>query len=134
MNEGTHPMDKRVLAVGHSRRVLSNLTRALTEAGFDAQWTTDVATASQLFQPPSVDLVAFGRGVGSADRSRLRSDFLHGNPAVLFVDGRPRSRPCSSRRSRPPSPPRLSRQGSWSTWRPATATSPSPSETTAMSR
>jgi hypothetical protein len=87
MNEGTHPMDKRVLAVGHSRRVLSNLTRALTEAGFDAQWTTDAAAASQRFQPHSVDLVAFGRGVSSADRSRLRSDFLQGNPAVLFVDG-----------------------------------------------
>jgi hypothetical protein len=80
-------MNKRVLAVGKSRRVLSKLTSALTEAGFDAQWTNDPATASQRFRPGDVDLVAFGRGVGSKDRSRLRADFSNGNPAVLFVDG-----------------------------------------------
>ncbi|HYT26364.1 MAG TPA: hypothetical protein VEP73_07795 [Actinomycetota bacterium] len=61
-------MNQRVLLVGRSRRVLSKLTSALTEAGFDAQWTEDPATASQRVQPPSVDLVAFGRGVGSQDR------------------------------------------------------------------
>lgn len=80
-------MNRRVLAVGRSRRVLGKLTGALTEAGFDAQWTRDIAAASQRVQPASVDLVAFGRGVGSADRSRLRSDFLKGNAGVLFVDG-----------------------------------------------
>jgi hypothetical protein len=37
-------MNKRVLAVGKSRRVLTKLTRALTQAGFDAQWTTDPAS------------------------------------------------------------------------------------------
>lgn len=80
-------MRKRVLAVGSSRRVLRALTSALLEAGFDAQWTSDTATASRRFRPDSVDLVAFGRGVGGEDRRRLKSDFLRGNPAVLFVDG-----------------------------------------------
>jgi len=78
---------KRVLAVGSSRRVLRALTSALLEAGFDAQWTSAIAAASRRFQPGSVDLVAFGRGVGDEDRRRLKSDFLRGNPAVLFVDG-----------------------------------------------
>lgn len=80
-------MKKRVLAVGKSRRVLRKLTDALTEAGFDARWTDDIPTASQRFRPGTVDLVAFGRGVGRQDRSRLKSDYLEGNPAVLFVDG-----------------------------------------------
>jgi hypothetical protein len=80
-------MKKRVLAVGKSRRVLRKLTDALTEAGFDARWTDDIPTASQHFRPGTVDLVAFGRGVGGQDRSRLKSDYLEGNPAVLFVEG-----------------------------------------------
>src|SRR6266536_2438644 len=101
MNGGTHPMNKRVLAVGKSRRVLSKLASALTQAGFDARWTNDPATASQRFHPGAVDLVAFGRGVSSEDRRRLQADFSNGNPAMLFVDGlAPRSPRCSSRRSR----------------------------------
>jgi hypothetical protein len=80
-------LKKRVLAVGKSRRVLRKLTGALTEAGFDARWTDDIPAASRRFRPGTVDLVAFGRGVGGQDRSRLKSAYLEGNPAVLFVDG-----------------------------------------------
>jgi hypothetical protein len=60
--------------VGKSRRVLGKLTAALTEAGFDARWTDDIAGASQRFPPSRVDLVAFGRGVGGADRDVLLSE------------------------------------------------------------
>jgi hypothetical protein len=80
-------MNRRVLAVGKRRRVLGKLNAALTEAGFDARWTDDIAGASQRFQPSGVDLVAFGRGVSGADRTRLKAGFLAGNPAVRFVDG-----------------------------------------------
>jgi len=83
----TETATRRVLSVGKNKGVLRKLTQALTDAGFDAEWTNDVVEAARRARAGDIDLVAFGRGVKGHERESLRAAFSAANPEVLFVDG-----------------------------------------------
>ncbi|GAB3706733.1 hypothetical protein GCM10027592_40470 [Spirosoma flavus] len=80
-------MSSNVLLIGRNPNVLTNLSSALTEAGFNITTTNFVEQADQDFDGANFDLVAFGRGIDEATNHRLRTNLGTQNPNLIFVDG-----------------------------------------------
>ena len=77
----------RILAIGRSESVLSELVTILREKGHAAGATNEFDRALDLFDAGRLDLVVFGGMVPPETRERLREQISARNPAVAFVQG-----------------------------------------------
>src|SRR5215468_7909095 len=77
----------RILAIGRSENVLSELVTILREKGHAAGATNEFDRALDLFDAGRLDLVVFGGMVPPESRERLREQISARNPAVAFVQG-----------------------------------------------
>lgn len=80
-------MKPRTLLIGKRKRILSQLSKALWDEGWQASWSPFVETALKTYDPTAYDLVVTGRGIQLYDKKVLRERFETRNPAILFVDG-----------------------------------------------
>jgi hypothetical protein len=77
----------RILAIGRSESVLSELVTILREKGHAAGATNEFDRTLDLFDAGQLDLVVFGGMVPPDTKGYLREQILDRNPAVAFVQG-----------------------------------------------
>jgi hypothetical protein len=77
----------RILAIGRSETVLSELVTILREKGHAAGATNEFDRTLDLFDAGQLDLVVFGGMVPPDAREHLREQLSARNPAVAFVQG-----------------------------------------------
>jgi hypothetical protein len=77
----------RILAIGRSETVLSELVTILREEGNAAGATNEFDRTLDLFDAEQLDLVVFGGMVPSDTKEHLREQISARNPAVVFVQG-----------------------------------------------
>ena len=77
----------RILAIGRSETVLSELVTILREKGYAAGATNEFDRTLDLFDAGQLDLVVFGGMVPPDTKERLRQRISTRNPAVVFVQG-----------------------------------------------
>jgi len=77
----------RILAIGRSETVLSELVTILREKGYAAVATNEFERTLDLFDARQLDLVVFGGMVPPATKEHLRDQISTRNPAVAFVQG-----------------------------------------------
>lgn len=77
---------RRVLVVGRSPAVMAATLAELAALGVDAEGDVDPERAYERADAASFDLVAVGRGVTGAARTRLRDGFRSKNPGVRLID------------------------------------------------
>src|SRR5262249_50559403 len=77
----------RILAIGRSESVLSELVTILREKGHAAGATNEFDRTLGLFDAGQLDLVVFGGMVPPDTRDHLREQISARNPAVAFVQG-----------------------------------------------
>lgn len=80
-------MNPRTLLIGKSKRILSRLSNALQEEGYQTAWSSRVETVLDTHDPDAYDLVVTGRGIQLFDKKVLKEHFARHNPKILFVDG-----------------------------------------------
>jgi hypothetical protein len=81
-----HP-SARILAIGRSETVLSELVTILRDKGYAAGATNEFGRALDLFDAGQLDLVVFGGMVPPDTKEHLREQISARNPAVAFVQG-----------------------------------------------
>jgi hypothetical protein len=77
----------RILAIGRSENVLSELVTILREKGYAAGATNEFDRTLDLFDVGQLDLVVFGGMVPPETKERLREQISTRNPVVAFVQG-----------------------------------------------
>lgn len=77
----------RVLVIGRSETVLSELVTILREKGYAAGATNEFDRALDLFDAGQLDLVVFGGMVPPDTREHLREQISIRNPAATFLQG-----------------------------------------------
>ena len=77
----------RILAIGRSETVLSELVTILREKGYAAGATNEFDRTLDLFDAEQLDLVVFGGMVPPDTREHLREQISGRNPAMAFVQG-----------------------------------------------
>jgi hypothetical protein len=77
----------RILVIGRSETVLSELVMILRGRGYAAGATNDFDHALDLFDAGQPDLVVFGGMVPPDTREHLREEVAARNPAAAFVQG-----------------------------------------------
>jgi hypothetical protein len=77
----------RILAIGRSETVLSELVTILREKGYAAGATNEFDRTLDLFDAEQLDLVVFGGMVPPGTKEQLREQISGRNPAVGFVQG-----------------------------------------------
>jgi hypothetical protein len=77
----------RILAIGRSETVLSELVTILRERGYAAGGTNEFDRTLDLFDAGQLDLVVFGGMVPPHTKEHLREQISTRNPAVAFVQG-----------------------------------------------
>jgi hypothetical protein len=77
----------RILAIGRSETVLTELVTILREKGYAAGATNEFDRTLDLFDAGQLDLVVFGGMVPPDTKERLREQISTRNPAVAFVQG-----------------------------------------------
>jgi hypothetical protein len=77
----------RILAIGRSETVLSELVTILREKGYAAGATNEFDRTLDLFDAGQLDLVVFGGMVPPDTREHLQEQIAARNPAVAFVQG-----------------------------------------------
>jgi hypothetical protein len=77
----------RILVIGRSENVLSDLVMILREKGYAAGATNEFDRMLDLFDAGQLDLVVFGGMVPPNTREHLRERISARNPAVAFVQG-----------------------------------------------
>src|SRR5262249_9837998 len=77
----------RILVIGRSETVLSEVVTILRERGYAAGATNEFDRALDLFDAGQLDLVVFGGMVPPDTREHLRKQTSAQNPAVAFVQG-----------------------------------------------
>jgi hypothetical protein len=77
----------RILAIGRSETVLSELVTILREMGYAAGATNEFDRTLDLFDAGQLDLVVFGGMVPPDTKDHLREQISARNPAVAFVQG-----------------------------------------------
>jgi hypothetical protein len=77
----------RILAIGRSETVLSELVTILREAGYAAGATNEFDRTLDLFDAEQLDLVVFGGMVPPDTKEHLREQISGRNPAITFVQG-----------------------------------------------
>jgi hypothetical protein len=77
----------RILAIGRSETVLTELVTILREAGYAAGATNEFGRVLDLFDAGQLDLVVFGGMVPPDTKESLRAQLSVQNPAVAFVQG-----------------------------------------------
>jgi hypothetical protein len=77
----------RILAIGRSETVLSELVMILREKGYAAGATNEFDRTLDLFDAGQLDLVVFGGMVPPDTKEHLREQISTRNPAVAFVQG-----------------------------------------------
>jgi hypothetical protein len=77
----------RILVIGRSETVLSELVTILRDKGYAAGATNEFGRTLDLFDAGQLDLVVFGGMVPPDTRERLREQISARNPAVAFVQG-----------------------------------------------
>ena len=82
----THP-PARILAIGRSETVLSELVTILREEGYAAGATNEFDRTLDLFDAEQLDLVVFGGMVPPDTKEHLREQISGRNPAITFVQG-----------------------------------------------
>jgi len=75
-----------VLVIGKDPEVLATVKEGLIARGIATDGTTDAERASIDFDARDFALVAFGGGVTSPLRERLKDDFRRQNPDVVLLD------------------------------------------------
>src|SRR4029450_2897472 len=83
---GANP-SARILVIGRSPTVLSELVTILRERGYAAGATNEFDRTLDLFEVRQLDLVVFGGMVPADTREHLREQISTRNPAVAFVQG-----------------------------------------------
>jgi hypothetical protein len=77
----------RILAIGRSETVLSELVTILREEGYAAGATNEFDRTLDLFDAEQLDLVVFGGMVPPDTKDHLREQISGRNPAIAFVQG-----------------------------------------------
>ena len=77
----------RILVIGRSESVLSELVTILREKGYAAGATNEFDRSLDLFDAAQLDLVVFGGMVPPDTKEHLRDQISTRNPAVAFVQG-----------------------------------------------
>jgi hypothetical protein len=77
----------RILAIGRSETVLSELVTILREKGYATGATNELDRTLDLFDVGQLDLVVFGGMVPPDTKEHLREQISSRNPAVAFVQG-----------------------------------------------
>ena len=77
----------RILAIGRSETVLSELVTILREEGYAAGATNEFDRTLDLFDAEQLDLVVFGGMVPPDTKEHLREQISGRNPAIAFVQG-----------------------------------------------
>jgi hypothetical protein len=77
----------RILVIGRSETVLSEVVTILREKGYAAGATNEFDRTLDLFDAGQLDLVVFGGMVPPDTKQRLRELISARNPAVAFVQG-----------------------------------------------
>jgi hypothetical protein len=77
----------RILVIGRSETVLSELVTILRDKGHAAGATSELDRALDLFDAGQLDLVVFGGMVPPDTREHLREQISARNPAAAFVQG-----------------------------------------------
>jgi hypothetical protein len=77
----------RILAIGRSETVLSELVMILRDKGYAAGATNEFDRTLDLFDAGQLDLVIFGGMVPPDTREHLRAQISARNPAVALVQG-----------------------------------------------
>jgi hypothetical protein len=77
----------RILAIGRSETVLSELVTILREGGYAAGATNEFDRTLDLFDAEQLDLVVFGGMVPPDTKEHLREQISGRNPAITFVQG-----------------------------------------------
>jgi hypothetical protein len=77
----------RILVIGRSETVLSELVTILREKGYAAGATNEFGRTLDLFDAGQLDLVVFGGMVPPDTKEHLRAQISAQNPAVAFVQG-----------------------------------------------
>jgi hypothetical protein len=77
----------RILVIGQSENVLSELVTILQENGHAAGATNDFDRTLDLFDAKQLDLVVFGGMVPPDTKDHLQEQITTRNPAVTFVQG-----------------------------------------------
>jgi hypothetical protein len=77
----------RILAIGRSETVLSELVTILRENGYAAGATNEFDRVLDLFDAGQLDLVVFGGMVPPDAKESLRAQLSVRNPAVAFLQG-----------------------------------------------
>ena len=77
----------RILAIGRSETVLSELVTILREGGYAAGATNEFDRTLDLFDAEQLDLVVFGGMVPPDAKEHLREQISGRNPAITFVQG-----------------------------------------------
>lgn len=75
-----------VLVIGKSRETLEKVLTGLRTKGIMAHGTIEIEKASVDFEAKDLALVAFGGGVDSPIREKLKSEFRKQNPDVILLD------------------------------------------------
>jgi hypothetical protein len=75
----------RILAIGRSETVLSDLVTILREKGYAAGATNEFDRTLDLFDVGQLDLVVFGGMVPPDSKEHLREQISTRNPVVAFV-------------------------------------------------
>jgi hypothetical protein len=84
---GTANHPARILVIGRSETVLSELVTILRERGYAAGATNEFDRTLDLFDAGQLDLVVFGGMVPPDTREHLREEVSARNPAAAFVQG-----------------------------------------------
>lgn len=77
----------RILAIGRSETVLTDLVTILREKGYAAGATNEFDRTLDLFDAEQLDLVVFGGMVPPDTKEHLREQISARNPAIAFVQG-----------------------------------------------
>jgi hypothetical protein len=77
----------RIVAIGRSETVLSELVTILREKGHAAGATNDFDRTLDLFDVGQLDLIVFGGMVPPDTKEHLREQISTRNPAIAFVQG-----------------------------------------------
>jgi len=77
----------RILVIGRSETVLSEVVTILREKGYAAGATSEFGRALDLFDAGQLDLIVFGGMVPPDTKEHLREQISARNPAVAFLQG-----------------------------------------------
>jgi hypothetical protein len=80
-------LQRRVLLIGKSQRVLDDSVAGLLDLGYEAEATNDFADVTARIDTRDIDLVVFGGQVPADRKAELREEIGAINPRVIFVQG-----------------------------------------------